>query len=80
MTAIWVAEGVYKPVYDTNDSSYKYETFNLLEDVGEVGQISIGTEQINDSKYQAVETVHSMTVPAKMKKDVATKDQYLFSK
>ncbi|MGD9109900.1 MAG: right-handed parallel beta-helix repeat-containing protein [Phycisphaerales bacterium] len=51
VTAIWVAEGIYKPVYDTNDSSYKNESFNLIEDVGIFGHFGgVGTYETSTSQ------------------------------
>lgn len=51
VTAIWVAEGTYKPVYDTNDSSYKNESFNLLEDVGVFGHFGgVGTYETSTTQ------------------------------
>ena len=37
ITAIWVAAGTYKPVWDVNEDNYKDYSFELLEDVGLFG-------------------------------------------
>jgi len=45
VTAIWVAAGTYKPVYDMgDDTTYKNASFELLEDVGLFGHFGgVGT-------------------------------------
>jgi hypothetical protein len=52
VTAIWVAAGLYKPVYEMDDlSQYKYETFDLIEDVGLFGHFGgVGTYETSTSQ------------------------------
>jgi hypothetical protein len=50
--AIWVAAGIYKPVWDTgDDDSYKNESFELVENVGVFGHFGgVGTYETSTSQ------------------------------
>jgi alpha-tubulin suppressor-like RCC1 family protein len=52
VTAIWVAAGTYKPIYDIGeDDAYKDATFELLEDVGLFGHFGgIGTYETSTNQ------------------------------
>jgi len=44
VTAIWVAAGIYKPVWDVNEDNYENKSFELIEDVGLFGHFGgVGT-------------------------------------
>ena len=52
VTAIWVAEGRYKPVWDMgDDQSYKNETFALLENVGLLGHFAGNEDNPSDRNF-----------------------------
>ena len=36
-TSVWVSAGTYKPVNDTNDTSYKQKSFELLDNIALIG-------------------------------------------
>jgi parallel beta-helix repeat protein len=52
VTAIWVAEGIYQPIYDMDDEeTYKNSTFELLENLGVFGHFGgVGTYETSTSQ------------------------------
>ncbi|MGB8225927.1 MAG: right-handed parallel beta-helix repeat-containing protein [Sedimentisphaerales bacterium] len=48
-TAIWVAAGTYKPVWDANEENYQNKSFELVEGVGLFGHFA-GTENSSDER------------------------------
>ncbi len=51
VTAIWVAAGTYKPVWDVNEDNYKDYSFELLKDVGLFGHFGgVGTYETSTNQ------------------------------
>ena len=51
VTAIWVAAGTYKPVWDANEDNYKNKSFEMVEDVGVFGHFGgVGTYETSTSQ------------------------------
>ena len=50
-TAIWVAAGIYKPVWDTNEENYWDKSFELAEGVGLFGHFSGNKTSLDDRNF-----------------------------
>jgi alpha-tubulin suppressor-like RCC1 family protein len=51
VTAIWVANGVYQPVYDANENGYQNKSFELIEGVGLFGNFAGGESSIEERDF-----------------------------
>ena len=72
VTAIWVAAGLYKPVYEMDDlSQYKYETFDLIEDVGLFGHFGgVGTYETSTSQRNFADANNTTILEGKIGESV----------